>query len=238
MKRLLLLLGILCIALPAFGQAVRFGDQQSVTSIQTSGGPIYSVPNATINWCNFPANGAPCTNKALTYTDITLTTPCSTATQVTLSGSSSCVATTDPYGNWGVWVQAGTYTFTITIPNGNTIGPYTVTLSGGGSGGNILPTNNVFTGTNNFNGGLSIYGIPGVTYSGSLPPVVGDCAVFSSTSIAPIQVTDSGVCPGGGGSSGITASPQYELFMQPNTGSQATAQGASGISTDSTFSNL
>ena len=232
MKRLLFLM--LLFALPAFGQGVRFGEQQPVTSVQTSGGVLYSVPNATINWCNFPANGVPCTNKATTYSGITLATPCSTSTQVTLTGSSNCVATTDPYGNWGVWVAAGTYTFTITIPNGNSIGPFTVTLSSGG-GTNILPLSNTFTGTtNNFVnilqvGGNNVAGTSGVF-------TIGDCISVLST--APLVFQDAGTCGGGGGSGTVVSSPRYQIFYQPNAGSSATAQGASGITTDSTFSNL
>ena len=232
MKRLLILLGIL-FALPAFGQGVRFGDQQPVTSVQTSGGPLYSVPNATINWCNFPANGVPCTNKATTYTSIALATPCSTSTQVTLSASSSCVATTDPYGNWGVWVAAGTYTFTITIPNGNSIGPFTVTLSSGG-GTNILPLSNTFTGpTNNFVNILQVGGNNVAGTSGSF--TIGDCISVLST--APLVFQDAGTCGGGGGSGTVVSSPRYQIFYQPNPGSSATAQG-SNIVTDSTGNNL
>ena len=157
MKKLLLLLGILCIALPAYSQGSRVGDDRPVQSVQTPAGPIFSVPNATINICNNPANGVPCTNKANTYTDITLATQCPTSTQVVLAGTSNCVGTSDQYGNWGAWVPSGTYSYTITIPNGNSIGPFILTASSG-SGSSILPTNNTFTGTNNFTNGIFISG--------------------------------------------------------------------------------
>ena len=136
MKRILIIMAMVCAFAPfARAQGVRFGDQSSVTSVQTPGGPIFSVPNASISFCSSPANAVPCTNKVTTYTDITLTTPCSTSTQVTLSGSSSCVATTDQFGNWGVWVPSGTYSYTITLASGASIGPYTATLAAGGGGG-------------------------------------------------------------------------------------------------------
>ena len=125
-------------------------------------------------------------------------TPCPSSTQVVLATTSNCVATTDQYGNWGVWVSPGTYTFTITIPNGNSIGPYTVTLSGGGSGTNILPLNNTFTGTNNFVGGLTINSFAAVAASGF--STIGDCATIFS--ISPPIVTDGGTCGGAGGSPG------------------------------------
>ena len=182
-------------SVPAFGQGpgIRFGDQQPVQSGQTPGGPIYSVPNATINFCNSPANGSPCTNKAVTYTDITLTTACPSSQQVVLSTTNNCVATTDSYGNWGVWVQAGTYTFTIQVPGGASIGPYTVTLASGGGGASILPTNNTFTGTNNFLGGLFINNLSAVSLSGAITP--GDCTKWLTAS----TVSDAGSACGSGG---------------------------------------
>ena len=170
-----MLLGIL-FALPAFGQGSRVGDDRPVQSVQTPGGPIFSVPNATINICNNPANGVPCTNKANTYTDITLATQCPTSTQVVLAGTSNCVGTSDQYGNWGAWVPSGTYSYTITIPNGNSIGPFILTASSG-SGSSILPTNNTFTGTNNFTNGIFISGNIVAATTGSF--TIGDCVAPS-----------------------------------------------------------
>ena len=234
LKRLLLLLGMLLLfSVPTFGQGIRFGDQQPVQSVQTPGGPIYSVPNATINFCNSPANGVPCTNKVTTYTDITLTTACPTSTQVVLSGTNSCVATTDQYGNWGVWISPGVYTFTIQVASGAAIGPYTVTISGGG--GSILPTVNNWLALNNFTAGATIFGLPIAGFSGTF--TIGDCPIVSSTN--PLQFSDSGgSCSGGGGSGTVISSPQYHIFAQPTSGSAATAQGLSGIYSDSSGGNL
>ena len=172
---------LLLFSVPTFGQGIRFGDQQPVQSVQTPGGPIYSVPNATINFCNSPANGVPCTNKVTTYTDITLTTACPTSTQVVLSGTNSCVATTDQYGNWGVWISPGVYTFTVQVASGAAIGPYTVTISGGG--GSILPTVNNWLALNNFTAGATIFGLPIAGFSGTF--TIGDCPIVSSTN--PLQ---------------------------------------------------
>jgi hypothetical protein len=61
-------------------------------------------------------------------------TQCNTSTQVVRAGTTSCVATTDAFGNWGVWALAGQYEYTITI-NGTSSGPYPVTIGGTGSGG-------------------------------------------------------------------------------------------------------
>ena len=229
MKRLLLLLGMLCaFALPAYSQGQRSGDDRPVQSVQTPGGPIFSVPNATINFCNSPANGSPCTNKATTYTDITLTTACPTSQQLVLSGTNSCVATTDQYGNWGVWVPAGTYDYTIQLPTGGSMGPYTLTLPGSG-GTNILPLPNIWTATNNFSAGLQIYGLTAAPFSGAATQL--DCVnIFS---ISPLIFGDAGApCGAGSGSGTVAPTPQYQLFAQPTAGTHATAQGVPQITTD------
>lgn len=135
MKKLLLIIPLILWGAIASAQGVRFGEGQPVQSVVTPNGPIFSVANASISFCNYPANAVPCTNKATTYTNIGIGTACPTSTQLTLMGSSACVGTTDQYGNWGVWVASGTYSFTITLPNGGSTGPYTVTLSGGGGSG-------------------------------------------------------------------------------------------------------
>jgi hypothetical protein len=84
-------------------------------------------------------NLTPCTNYATTYTSLTLGTPCANTTQVVLQGSSTCQATSDAFGNLGVYTNGGTYSFTLTS-NGVTYGPYTVTLSGNGYSGNLTIT--------------------------------------------------------------------------------------------------
>src|SRR6266702_4510017 len=116
-----------------FGQAVRFGDGQPVNSVQTVAGVgvgIYvATPNATINSCTAPANAVPCTNKATTYTDSTGVTGCATSTQVVLSGTSSCVGSSDARGNWGVWILPGQYAYTVTV-SGASSGPFFVTAGG------------------------------------------------------------------------------------------------------------
>jgi hypothetical protein len=71
---------ILLSALPTFAHGMRFGDGQPVSSAETSGGVLCSVPSGTINFCNYPANAVPCTNKATTYTDITLDAACPSIT--------------------------------------------------------------------------------------------------------------------------------------------------------------
>src|SRR4051812_678033 len=133
-----LILAVLFLSSLAFGQAVRFGDGDPVQTTGTipssPGNWVKAVSTASINFCTAPANAVPCTNKATTYTSSTALTQCNTSTQVVRAGTTSCVATTDAFGNWGVWALAGQYEYTITI-NGASSGPYPVTIGGTGSGG-------------------------------------------------------------------------------------------------------
>lgn len=124
-------------ALPAYSQGSRVQGPISTTASIGSLNVLIPVSNGTVNFCAYPAIGVPCVNLITTYTDATLGTTCSTSLQVVLDGSNVCVATTDSRGNWGVWVPAGNYTYTITSSAGN-FGPFFVTaaaISGGvGSG--------------------------------------------------------------------------------------------------------
>ena len=143
MKRFsLLLLAILASCGSVKAQGVRVGNGQSspvTTTTILSQKVLAPVPGALLQFCNTPASGVPCTNKATTYTDATLSTPCPTSAQVVLDGTSNCVAATDSLGNWGVWVPAGQYAYTFSTPAGN-FGPFFATASGSGG------TNNIFTG--------------------------------------------------------------------------------------------
>jgi hypothetical protein len=124
---------ILCSAF-TLAQGVRFGDGQPIWQSTDNLNHLAGVSGATIAFCTAPANAVPCTNKATTYTDSTLSSPCSTSTQVVLAGSSTCQATGDSIGNWGVWAASGQYQYTVTIA-GVSYGPYSATL-GTVSGGN------------------------------------------------------------------------------------------------------
>lgn len=126
MKRLLTVLLLLTAA--AFAQGVRIGDGTPVSStLNLSGVGNILTPSSTaaIAICTYPANAVPCTNKATTYTTQALSVACATSVQVTLPGTSSCVANADSLGNWGAWVADGTYDYTITV-SGHSYGPYTV----------------------------------------------------------------------------------------------------------------
>jgi hypothetical protein len=87
-----------------------------------------------LNWCSYPANstqGSPCTNFALTYTDLTLTTACPSNQPIVLQQTNICASQSDNSGNLGVNALGGTYSYTLTYGT-TTFGPYAVTLGGGG----------------------------------------------------------------------------------------------------------
>jgi hypothetical protein len=158
-----LLFAIFLSAIPALAQTgVRYDSQVTQAQLTSiSQVPVVTVPaNPIIAFCNAPASGAPCTNLATTYTDDTLGTACPTNAQIVLSGTNTCVASPDAENNWGVWVAAGQYTYTINI-QGVYFGPYYVTAGGSGGGGGGSPG-----GSNSqlqFNNGGSFGGAAGLT---------------------------------------------------------------------------
>ena len=113
----------LCFA-QAVWQPIQLTDLGMVGTVSNV---VLILSGVTMNFCNHPASGAPCTNKATTYTDATATTQCNTSTQFMLNGLSGCVANLDTRNQSGVWVKPGEYTYTVTI-NGATQGPYYVAV--------------------------------------------------------------------------------------------------------------
>src|SRR5271166_6160130 len=112
-------------------------------TIDTTTNAVIIPQNPIIHFCNYPANAAPCTNLATTFTDFTLTTQCGTGTQFVLAGQSSCVSGPDAQGNWGVFVQPGLYSYTISV-NGFNFGPYYLSLA---SSYQFGTSNIIYTGT-------------------------------------------------------------------------------------------
>src|SRR5271156_5697566 len=189
---------LLACGVSVFGQGFSIGADLPINTALYNPGPISTISGTLISICAHPANAVPCTNKVTTYTDITTATACPTSTQLVLSGTNSCVANTDPYGNWRAWVGPGTYDFTVQFPTGQAYGPFTISTAAGGSG-SILPTNNVFTGTNNFTGGLFVNLNPVAATFGSF--TVNDCVNVILAS--PVLFGDAGApCGSGGGGGG------------------------------------
>jgi hypothetical protein len=135
MKKTLLLFALLLIPCLAAAQGFRIGESSSISSSLNAGGVIFTIANPTVNICNHPANAVPCTNKVTTYTSISLAVTCPTSQQLVLAGTTTCVTQGDRFGNWGAWVPAGTYDWTVTLPTGQSLGPYVITTGGLGGGG-------------------------------------------------------------------------------------------------------
>ena len=126
MRKLLALLALspLCV----FGQAFRVDPAPAATiSTNVPPGaypPVLAIPGATISF----SGGS-------TYTDLTGTTTCPSNAPVVLQGTSVCVAQADAEGNFGFYLKAGNYTYTVTTPTGASYGPLTLSVPSGGGGG-------------------------------------------------------------------------------------------------------
>jgi hypothetical protein len=178
------LLLLLLAAAGSSAQGFRFDSQVQQQGTVAGITNVVVVPaNPTISFCNFPANAVPCTNKATTYTSVTLGTPCSTSTQIVLTNTTSCVANPDLQGNWGVWVPAGQYSYTISAGGGN-FGPYVVNFGipagsaispGTVNGPTTYSGNNTHSGTEAFaNINKTVY-VDGVTNTSIASAVAAAC---------------------------------------------------------------
>ncbi len=87
---------------------------------------IPSFPNATVNVCNYPSVGLPCTNLAATYSAAYTSFVCPSNAQLISSSSSACTSKTDALGNFSFWALPGVYAYTVTTSLGN-FGPYLIT---------------------------------------------------------------------------------------------------------------
>src|SRR6185312_7238581 len=123
------LLAVLALApLCAYPQAFRVDPAAAATvSSNVPPGaypPVLAIPGATISF----SGGS-------TYIDLTGTTACPTNQPVVLQGTSVCVAQADAQGNFGFYLKAGNYTYTVTTPTGASYGPLTLSVPAGGGGG-------------------------------------------------------------------------------------------------------
>lgn len=138
---------LLCIlsASPAFAQTVVYRIDPA--PVMTTSGNVpyggfpaaYVVPNAAIKLCT----NSTCTVMATAYTDATGSTPCASSSPVTLPGTNVCTPTAGSQGQFGFWIQPGTYYYTVTTLTG-TFGPYPIsspTPSGVLNGPGIVSAN-------------------------------------------------------------------------------------------------
>lgn len=132
MKKLLLAFFLFAVA--GFSQAIRFDSQALTTNPQCQTGslcPVLAVPGAVASFYT----SATLTTPATTYTSVSASAPCPAYAQVTLPGSLQCTTASDNSGNFGVWIGAGTWYYTLTYPaaaGGGTKGPYAFTAGASG----------------------------------------------------------------------------------------------------------
>ena len=144
MKRLMAI--AICAFAPVcmFGQVFRTDPLPSSTigyAPPTAYPPVLAIPGAAIALCN----DAACATRTTTYTSAAGTSSCPSTAQVVLAGTVSCTATSDRRGNFGFWVNSGTYYYTITV-GGTQYGPYPLSVGGSSGGGGNVSGN----GTQNF----------------------------------------------------------------------------------------
>ncbi len=131
--------------------------------------------------------GAAVSVNTTTYTDSTGTVPCPSNAQVVIAGTSGCVATANARGAFGFWVLPGSYVYTITLPSGQVLGPYPVTVGGSGGGGSGCTPGGISGSLqfNNGSGGCS--GSPSLTWSGAGLNVTGTFTASGGISTANTQ---------------------------------------------------
>lgn len=140
MKKLslsILLMGVVCSH--AFGQAARFDSvaQTTTTVSATNTTVLVPLPGATVTVLNYPANGLPGTNKASVCPDSTLV-GCTT-------GAPNNPITADARGNFGFWIAAGTYDYTVCAPSGVCQGPYHIVLGSSQASGTFTVDGTIYT---------------------------------------------------------------------------------------------
>ena len=197
-KGLLIALGVLCIAVSAFGQAARVDIplQTSGPNVPISGGPLPQalwVANAAAYLCTHPSTTLAACQAApiTTYTDSTEGTTCPTATPLVQLPGNTCTAATGTTANVGFWYGGGVFDYWIVSSYG-TYGPFSGNSSNSAlpsSCGNPIGIPCGGTGATTAAGALTSLGaaaLSGATFTG---PVSGTSASFSGTVAAGTSVS-------------------------------------------------
>jgi hypothetical protein len=124
---------LLC-AFPAFGQGARYDGNITTSANSVPPGAqstLYTVPYAKVTVCGYPANGSPCTNPVLIYSDVSLSTPY-LITQPIVA---------DVHGKYGFWIAPGQYTYSVASSTGVGLGTFNLTIAGSGGGSATFPSN-------------------------------------------------------------------------------------------------
>lgn len=106
----------------AYGQGVFYSSNatQAASNVPPgAAGPLYTVPNALVTVCSYPASGDPCTNQVDVFTDQDLA-PSHKITQPIHA---------DALGRYSFWVAPGVYSQSIQTQSGVSKGTYPLTLT-------------------------------------------------------------------------------------------------------------
>jgi hypothetical protein len=107
------------------GQAARYDNSVTQPAGNVPPGaaaPVYTVPNAIITVCGYPAVGEPCTNTVPIFQDQALTIP------------QDQPFSADAIGRFGFWITAGQYSYSIQTQSGKNVGTFALTLTAGPQG--------------------------------------------------------------------------------------------------------
>jgi len=118
MRKLLMCLALMTVAISAFGQGVRTDLSITQTASNAPVGAsanVMTVPNAIVTMCAYPATGSPCTNTVPLFSDLGLTQPLP-----------SNPVTADAKGRVGWFVAPGIYSYTVQTQSGVVVGQYTL----------------------------------------------------------------------------------------------------------------
>lgn len=192
MKRLLLLVLLVTTAGAATVFRVDPAPVMTTAGIAPPGGfpALYAVAGASINICNDSA----CATPATTYTDATGATACPLTSPIVLAGTSLCVTSTGPQGQFGFWVAPGTYYYKITFPSGQSFGnfPLTSNTAGvtaltGGTGISVSASTGNVTVTNT--GIITITAGTGLSSTGGQNPTFANTGLLTLTAGTGISST-------------------------------------------------
>ena len=128
---------LLCFPLFAGAQASRYdGTVYTVNQSAPLPGamlPVLALSGATVQVCS-TWNTSGCTALLQTYqsTTVSLGNECPTTAQLYNALASSCSATADVSGGWGIWATAGSYAYFVTTSYG-TYGPYPFGIDAAGA---------------------------------------------------------------------------------------------------------
>lgn len=196
-----------------FAQGARYDSASTTVSGSCASGqlcPVLAIPGTSVSVCAGPVStlGACQASPATTYKDFTATVPCANTAQMTPATGGACTPFVDGQGSFGFWVgSAGTFAYFLTLPDGSSYGPYTVTPGGGGAvGGGVTAINTTLTG--------NVINIPRTIDNNTF---TGSNAFTGETTMAGVTSTAQAVSQTNGGATGKGAYIQLTPLTYPNS---------------------